>query len=290
MEIYEKMEYSFEKTGGRCLTSRNTASDVKHEFRRQNQGMHRCAMTMNYKTYGDINSPALLLVFGFSMSIEDWVDFGYVDRLKDTFYLIAVEPFGHGRSDSSDDPGDYSLGGMAVAVKRIMDALQVKQAVLWGYSLGAKILLHFAGTFPEKACGLVLGGFELHSEVNLSDDLVFNTLGAGNQKWLALWQTMFPVPPAMEERFLAVNTQRLQALRRAEAAWPDLRFAPGKLQVKSILYAGEYCFYRQQTKEAAGLFSDSVFMELPGYNHFELMAAPDRICKRVIDTFSTSDI
>lgn len=243
------------------------------------------AVSVHYKEWGSSERPALVLVFGFSMSASDWLDFGYINALKNHFRLIAVEPRGHGDSTASNDATDYELSKMAADITAVLDQLRIDRCVLWGYSLGAKIALACAGTSPHRFTALVLGGFELHSEVDLSQDLVAATLAKGGGAWLDLWQRMFTVPAPLAARLRQADTKALLALRQAEATWPDLSEVPATISAQCLLYAGEHCFYRAATEQMASTFPSARYLERPGLNHFSLMSEADWIGQRVISAF-----
>ena len=50
----------------------------------------------------------LVLHHGFTESIEDWLECGYVDALQSQHRLILIDARGHGRSDKPHDPSAYS--------------------------------------------------------------------------------------------------------------------------------------------------------------------------------------
>lgn len=175
---------------------------------------------VRYETAGDRRKRSILLIFGFSMTCEDWEELGYIAALTDDFHVVCVEPRGHGQSASPTDPADYALDAMASDVEAVVAALGLAKPILWGYSLGAKIALAAAGRNPACCSGLVLGGFELSSEVNLPNDPVAQALERGSLAWLALWRQMFEVPRGMAARLACANAEALLAIRQAEGRWP----------------------------------------------------------------------
>lgn len=172
-------------------------------------------VAVRYEVAGDVTKPSLVLIFGLSMTCEDWVDLGYVDRLRETFHVVCVEPRGHGCSTHPVDPSRYSLTSMATDVEAVIAALNLRHPILWGYSLGAKIALATVARNPDRYSGLILGGFELHSPVDQADDVVADRLAEGPHAWLSLWQQMFDVPESLAGRLAAVDTQALSALRQS---------------------------------------------------------------------------
>ncbi|AKT42699.1 alpha/beta fold hydrolase [Chondromyces crocatus] len=235
---------------------------------------------------GDERLPPLVLVFGFGMSLWDWVDLGYVARLEGAFRVIAVEPRGHGESGAPNHAEDYDPKRMASDVTAVMDHMGVEKAVVWGYSLGAKIVLALASRHPDRLAGLVLGGFEFASEVRREDDLVLATLRKGGEAWRALWGQVMATPPAMAARLAQVNTEALSALREAEGQWESLAGIPATLTAPCLLYAGERCFGREVVKEAVTSIAGSRYVERAGLSHFEVISDAAWICDEVKRSFA----
>lgn len=250
-------------------------------------------VSIHYEEFGGgqgQDQPVLVLVFGFSMSNQDWVDFGYVDKLRSQFRVIAVEPRGYGSSTCPPEAQAYQLEHMAADVRAVLDCLDIPQAIVWGYSLGAKIVLAMAKSSPERIQGMILGGFEFHSEVDLSNDVVTETLGHGGQAWRDLWKQLFEVPEPMADRLAQADVRALLSLREAEKHWPSLEDAPAEINVPVLLYAGEHCFCRDEMKGMTRLFTGSSYMEKIGANHFQIMPLADWICDPVIKRFANTNI
>ncbi len=53
--------------------------------------------------------PALVLQHGFTESVVDWYEAGYIEALKPNYRLILIDARGHGSSDKPHDPDAYVL-------------------------------------------------------------------------------------------------------------------------------------------------------------------------------------
>lgn len=241
---------------------------------------------LHYKTAGDRKNRAIILIFGLSMTCDDWFELGYVEQLAKYFHVVCIEPRGHGQSTCPHDIAAYSLNAMASDVEAVIYELQLLQPILWGYSLGAKIALATALQKPAAYSGLILGGFELHSKVDPVNDLVVETLLSGPAAWLALWNQMFTVPEGMANRLSNVDASALLAIRQAEGHWPSLEPFLNRISVPVLLYAGENCFFRQATAAAEKKFQQARYIERKGHNHFELMTEATWIVNEVIKDYS----
>lgn len=235
-----------------------------------------------YKTWGKPNKKPLIAISGFGMSVEDWHDLGYATLLTNDFYLVAVNPF-----ESQTKQSDLTLDSSTKYIESVLDELNIHSAVVWGYSLGAKVALHFASKNVSKVEGLAVGGFELKSEVIYHDDLVINTLKLGAGEWTKLWQSMFSMPKEMVLRFSRSDTSQLIKLRCAEAKWQSLEKVLLEIQaINSIAYAAEDCFFKVQTREACSLIEHCQFIEIPNCNHFEVMTQTKKVSQMIIQHFA----
>jgi pimeloyl-ACP methyl ester carboxylesterase len=110
---------------------------------------------IHYRVEGE--GPPLILQHGFTQSIDDWYDFGYVDALKRDYRLILLDARGHGQSDKPHDPSAYRLNKRVADVTSVADA-GVAKAHFWGYSMGGWIGFGMAKYAPGRVDCLVIGG------------------------------------------------------------------------------------------------------------------------------------
>jgi pimeloyl-ACP methyl ester carboxylesterase len=76
---------------------------------------------------------------GFSESVVDWYEAGYVDALRSDYRLILIDARGHGASDKPHDADAYGLDRRVGDVVAVPDALEIAKAAFWGYSVGGWI-------------------------------------------------------------------------------------------------------------------------------------------------------
>jgi pimeloyl-ACP methyl ester carboxylesterase len=111
---------------------------------------------IHYQVWGQ--GDPIVLVHGFTASIDaNWVQPGIVDKLDDSFKVIAIDLRGHGKSDKPHDPAVYGET-MAMDVIRLMDHLKIDQAHIAGYSLGGFTTLKLVAMHPERFLTATLGG------------------------------------------------------------------------------------------------------------------------------------
>jgi pimeloyl-ACP methyl ester carboxylesterase len=100
------------------------------------------------------SGPALLLLHGIGNNCQTWS--GVIDRLAESYTVIAPDLLGHG--DSDKPRGDYSIAAYANGMRDLLSILDVEHATVAGHSLGGGIALQFAYQFPERCQRLALVG------------------------------------------------------------------------------------------------------------------------------------
>jgi len=240
--------------------------------------MSGSSLALDYAVYG--SGRPLVLLLGFGMGHEDAYELGYLAPLIGRYQVICVSARGHGASPAPLAADAYALADIVADIDALLARLSVHDALVWGYSLGAKFALGLAAWHPERVGGLVLGGFERHSRVDVEKDLVLETLRAGGQPWCALWQRLMPVPPGMASRLQGCNREALRALRLAEGTWPDLGELLAQVKVPVRMYAAADCFALADMQELAASRGDTCTV-LSECDHFSLLAQPERVVRRL---------
>src|SRR5262249_41403207 len=102
----------------------------------------------------------IVLVHGFASTAQvNWVYPGWVATLtKAGRRVIALDNRGHGASSKLYDPAAYYSARMAQDVRALMDHLDLAQADVMGYSMGARITAFFALENLQRLRRAVLGG------------------------------------------------------------------------------------------------------------------------------------
>ena len=138
MDGYDDELKKFEAEGAASLPVANDLGYVEHEGAR-----------IWYATYGS-GSPVILLHGGLGHS-GNW---GYqVPALvKSGYCAVVIDSRGHGRSTRDRRPFSYEL--MASDVLAVMDALDLEEAALVGWSDGACIALILAAKSPSRVAGV----------------------------------------------------------------------------------------------------------------------------------------
>ncbi len=96
----------------------------------------------------------LLLTHGYSASGQMWA--GNLPALTNERRWITWDIRGHGRSDTPDDPSQYSEALSVEDMAALIDLVGAEQAVIGGLSLGGYLSLAFHLRYPERVAALVL--------------------------------------------------------------------------------------------------------------------------------------
>jgi pimeloyl-ACP methyl ester carboxylesterase len=96
----------------------------------------------------------LVFIHGLGCASADFVEAARDSRLA-PHRAILIDLLGFGFSDRPDD-FSYTLDAHAACVLRLLDALQLGPAILFGHSMGGAIAVRCAAARPELVAGLIL--------------------------------------------------------------------------------------------------------------------------------------
>ena len=114
-------------------------------------------LNMYYEVSG--KGEPLIVLHGAYMNIPSMGEI--IPKLANTHKVYAIEFQGHGRTNDIDRPITYPNLAEDVAV--FMDAVGLKKADVFGYSMGAEVGLQLAIRYPEKINKLIFasGAYDL---------------------------------------------------------------------------------------------------------------------------------
>jgi pimeloyl-ACP methyl ester carboxylesterase len=110
-----------------------------------------------YDDQGD--GEPIVLLHGFVGDINiDWIRSGILDLLVDEGYrVVAFDARGHGLSDKPHEVAAYEDDALTKDARALLDALDLDQCVLVGFSLGARTALHTAVVDPRVRAVVAMG-------------------------------------------------------------------------------------------------------------------------------------
>jgi pimeloyl-ACP methyl ester carboxylesterase len=112
--------------------------------------------------YRDTNSGAPLLFLHGGWGYQVYPFDRQIEALSDRFRILIPDRTGYGKSMRLDHvPTDFHRRA-AVETIRLLDALHIDRAVLWGHSDGAVIAAMIGLTNPERVSSLILEAFHMY--------------------------------------------------------------------------------------------------------------------------------
>jgi pimeloyl-ACP methyl ester carboxylesterase len=104
--------------------------------------------------------PAIVLVHGFGSSrVQNWKSTGWYGGLTGAgFSIVAMDCRGHGDSGKPHDEAFYGHDRMAEDVIEVMQACDLKDALILGYSMGGFIGLRLLAAHPQRVRKLAIAG------------------------------------------------------------------------------------------------------------------------------------
>ncbi|MGA5543131.1 alpha/beta fold hydrolase [Mycobacterium sp. NPDC051198] len=119
---------------------------------------------LNVREYGPPGERAVVLLHGYSASMEWWEK--VAPQLARDQRVIAIDLVGHGGSEAPADGAAYRSDAQATAVHNALVALGVRHAVLIGHSMGGAVSAELARQYPDLVERVVV------SDTPGADDLV----------------------------------------------------------------------------------------------------------------------
>ena len=122
----------------------------------------RSGVRLYFETYGDGPQTVVLLPPWSIVHSRVWKL--QVPHLARHHRVVVYDGRGNGRSDRPPGPSAYDDAELVADALAVLDAAGVDDAVVVGYSLGARVLLALAADHPDRTTGAVFVGaaVELH--------------------------------------------------------------------------------------------------------------------------------
>ncbi len=208
----------------------------------------------------------VLLVHGFASNGRvNWQATGWTNTLLGAGYrVVTIDNRGHGESEKLYDVEKYSASIMAEDAKRLLDHLNIKQAAVMGYSMGARISTFLTLLHPERVSLLVIAG--------LAERMVLGVPGAEAISDGLLAATVREVtdPGARSFRIFAENTK--SDLKALSACMRSSRVkikpeALSHIKCPVLIVAGELDDIAGPVQPLVDLIPTAKGVVLPNRNH-----------------------
>lgn len=109
------------------------------------------AAKIAYKTYGQ--GEALIMCTGYATNMDLW-NSKLIETLQKDYQVIIFDYRGMG--NSSNSTASFTMSSLAKDVSEFMEAIDIKEAHILGWSMGGYVAQMFAINYPEKVKKLIL--------------------------------------------------------------------------------------------------------------------------------------
>ncbi len=239
-------------------------------------------MNWHWRKLGDPENPSIVFLHGFMGTGDDWM--AIVEGLSDRFHCLMPDLPGHGETPLDVEP---AYAAWASALRGELSAQGVEHLHFVGYSMGGRLALYFALTYPEMIEKLVLESaspgiveeIERSQRAVLDDKLAARIRQKGMKDFLDFWYNI----PLFESlnNYPELKTQLIK--KRAQQNPENMarvlsELSPGRqlelwsrldaINAPTLLVAGELDEkYWGITHKMEGLISESMRVVLPTCGH-----------------------
>ena len=113
-------------------------------------------LNVGYADVGPADGPAVMLLHGWPYDIQSYADAAPLLTAKGYRVIVPyLRGYGTTRFRSSDTPRNGQQSALAVDIISLMDALQIKQAIVGGFDWGSRTAGVVGALWPERCKALV---------------------------------------------------------------------------------------------------------------------------------------
>jgi pimeloyl-ACP methyl ester carboxylesterase len=232
---------------------------------------------IHYSVQGE--GPPIVLHHGSASNGATWIHHGYARPLRERHRLILLDARGHGQSDKPLAREAHSLELRVGDVTAVLDALEVRRAHFFGYSMGGFIGFGMAKHAPARIRSLVIGGAhpfadpvvtELDSRAALDED-----------SFVAALERVLGEPVRGETRRFLLRNDFAAVIASLQERAP-LAEVLKSISLPCLLFAGSED-RRHQLAHRAARELGAEFISLPGRTHLGAMASAEELVPRLLE-------
>jgi pimeloyl-ACP methyl ester carboxylesterase len=237
----------------------------------------------------DGTGPALVLQHGFTQSLEDWSECGYVAALRSKYQVVLIDARGHGDSSKPHNEASYTLDCRAADVTAVLDALGIEKAHFWGYSAGGWIAFGMAKYAPHRLKRLVIGGqHPFARDQSGFRQWLREGIAGGHETLIRAFEKL--AGPISDGYAARTRSADLHAWLASVEDRVGIEEVLGAVATPCCLYAGEYDPMFAQTKLASERIPNAHFFSLPGLSHLQAFVDSSRVLPLVMEFLDSGEI
>ena len=237
---------------------------------------------IHYRVVGD--GPPLVLMHGWSGSVEDWRLFGYEEALKADHRLIMIDARGNGQSDKPLDSAAYALESQVSDIVAVLDELGVDKTDFYGFSLGGWLGWAMAKHAPDRLSSLVIHGSNAAAFDPVDNATTIRDLGADEwAKMIADYAATFGF--SADDIYAAYATNDVEALvvDVETFAQEDLVDSFPQMKMPILLIAGAMDPDAPGMERATEVLPDARMEEIAGHDHFDSYLQTDKVVSLITE-------
>lgn len=248
------------------------------------------ARSSSLRYAGAGNGNAIVLLHPIAMRLEFWAP--VAERLARTNRVISLDLRGHGENARSHAP--FTIADLADDVVALAHALDLRQAVFVGCSLGGMVAQAVALGAPELVSGLVLAN-TTHTMTEQSRGVMLQrakaagegleqTVDADIERWFSpSYRTTQIRTVDLVRRWVLANDKNVVANGWRAIASLDHREAVAAIDCPVIVTTGSLdpAAPSEQARAMARDFRRARFEEIPNAGHFSPLERPDAFAEIV---------
>ena len=232
-----------------------------------------------YEVEGE--GPPLVMLHGFSGSLENWREQGYVESLRKNNTLILIDYRPHGRSDKPHGPEDYLVERFVGDVVAVMDDMSVRNAHYIGYSAGGSIALTLAKMVPRRVKSMILLAASPKRDTHEAVRPFLQAVAADKYAVIARMEQAGPLSKAMRNRILNNDYQAL--LAAISLPKPSVEADLPKMTMPFLIVLGEAdeMVNFQEVRQSYKALPNATVVTLPDTNHDGIFIHSDLVLPHI---------
>ena len=240
---------------------------------------------IHYEVAG--RGPPLVLQHGFTQSIEDWIECGYVEALAPFYRVVLIDARGHGASDKPYDPAAYALQNRVADVTAVLDVLGLSRASFWSYSMGGFIGWGMARHAAYRLDALVIGGSQPYARdpETIRVWLRAAIADSGDALVTKIAALAGHVTPSYAARLRAADLQAWLAAAPSSDTMEDML---SSLTMPCLLYSGDADPVFAQAHAAAAAIPGARFSALANLRHLPAFTLSSHVLPVVMPFLATA--
>ena len=159
--------------------------------------IHANGINMNYELIEE--GKCVALIHGFGDNLQMW--YNQVPELSKRYQVLSYDVRGFGLTEKTKKP--YSIDLFAKDLYELLGALEISSVCVLGFSMGGRIALEFALTYPKMTTGLILANSGVETfprpEMAKHRQVMGNILEQGQIKTISEIMTKGSFSPGFEK-------------------------------------------------------------------------------------------